>query len=80
VNAASLTSPSPLDHASSRRELLRQELLSTVDLLLMRRADLVTEGFLEDYVALRWLEWQGGAPRLTAAGDIMCMQMRERIQ
>ena len=36
----------------TRREQLRRELLSTVDSLDRRRADLVPEGFIEDYVAL----------------------------
>lgn len=36
----------------TRREHLRRELLSTVDSLDRRRADLVPEGFIEDYVAL----------------------------
>jgi len=41
-----------------------------------RRADLVSEGFIADYVALRWLEWNGGALRLTVTGNDMCEQMR----
>lgn len=60
----------------SRREQLRLELLATVDSLHRRRADLVSEGFIEDYVALRWLEWNGGALRLTATGTNMCEHMR----
>jgi hypothetical protein len=59
-----------------RREQLRNELLATVDSLHRRRADLVGEGFIADYVALRWLEWNGGALRVTATGDRMCEQMR----
>jgi hypothetical protein len=59
-----------------RREQLRYELLATVDSLYRRRADLVCEGFIADYVALRWLEWNGGSLRLTATGDRMCEQMR----
>ena len=65
---------------ASRRALLQEEWLLTVDLLSRRRADLVAEGFLEDYVMLRWLEWNGGALRLTPQGDMMCSQMRARIQ
>jgi hypothetical protein len=60
----------------SRREQLRLELLTTVDSLRRRRADLVCEGFIEDYVALHWLEWNGGALRLTVTGTNMCEQMR----
>lgn len=64
---------------TSRREQLRLELLTTVDSLQRRRADLVTEGFIDDYVALHWLEWNGGALRLTVTGTNMCQQMRARL-
>ncbi|MGR4871186.1 hypothetical protein ACIPRI_20270 [Variovorax sp. LARHSF232] len=63
----------------SRREQLRLELLTTVDSLQRRRADLVSEGFIEDYVALHWLEWNGGALRLTVTGTNMCQQLRARL-
>ena len=63
----------------SRREQLRLELLTTVDSLQRRRADLVSEGFIEDYVALHWLEWNGGALRLTVTGTNMCQQMHARL-
>lgn len=71
---------SPLLPPLIRREVLREQLLTTVELLFHDRADLVGDGFIGDYVALRWLEWCGGTLRLTAAGDIMCAQMRERLQ
>ena len=63
----------------SRREHLRLELLATVDSLQRRRADLVSEGFIEDYVALHWLEWNGGTLRLTVTGTNVCEQMRARL-
>jgi hypothetical protein len=63
----------------SRREQLRLELLTTVDSLHRRRADLVSDGFIDDYVALRWLEWNGGVLRLTVTGTNMCEQMRGRL-
>lgn len=44
-----------------------------------RRADLISEGFVADYVALHWLEWNGGAPRLTVTGNDMCEQVRARM-
>jgi hypothetical protein len=55
---------------------LRIEFLSTVDSLHRRRADLVSEGFIADYVALNWLEWNGGTLRLTVTGENVCAQMR----
>jgi len=63
----------------TRREQLRSELLTTVDSLAHRRADLVSEGFIADYVALHWLEWNGGALRLTVTGTNICEQMRIRL-
>ena len=63
----------------SRRDQLRLELLTTVDSLHRRRADLVSEGFIADYVALDWLEWNGGALCLTVTGTNMCEQMRARL-
>ncbi len=59
-----------------RRELLRNQLPGTVDALLRCRADLVPEGFIADYVALDWLEWNGGALRITLTGSNICKQMR----
>lgn len=64
--------------ALSRRDQLQLELLTTVDSLRQRRADLVREDFIEDYVALEWLEWNGGSLRLTVTGSNVCDQMRTR--
>ena len=61
---------------STRTEELRSELLLTVDSLQRRRADLVSESLIADYVALNWLEWNGGTLRLTVTGKNMCEQMR----
>jgi hypothetical protein len=63
----------------SRREQLRLEFVTTVDSLQRRRADLVSEGFIEDYVALHLLEWNGGTLRLTAAGTNECERMSARL-
>jgi hypothetical protein len=65
--------------ALSRRDQLQLELLTTVDSLRRCRADLVGEAFIADYVALHWLEWNGGALRLTVTGSNMCDQMRARL-
>jgi hypothetical protein len=55
---------------------LRSELLATVDALQRRRADLIDEGLITDYVALNWLEWNGGSLQLTVTGKNMCDQLR----
>ena len=57
-------------------EDLRNELLATMDLLDRRRADLVSEARIADYVNLNWLEWNGGTLRLTETGRNVCQQMR----
>lgn len=57
-------------------EDLRNDLLATVDSLTKRRADLISESLIADYVALNWLEWNGGTLRLTETGRNMCQQMR----
>ena len=69
-------------HALSvvRRDQLRNELLPTVDALYRRRADLVPESSIDDYVALHWLEWSGGSLRLTQTGTNICDQMRAGIK
>lgn len=59
-----------------RQDALRARLLATVDLLRQRRASDVEAGYLDDYVALRWLEWNGGSLRLTETGENVCRQLR----
>ena len=59
-----------------RTENLRSRLLETVDALRRRRADLVSETLIADYVALHWLEWNGGTLRLTETGKNVCSQLK----
>jgi hypothetical protein len=61
--------------AMPRLGLLRDDLPATVDLLKRRRADLISERSIEDYVALNWLEWNGGGLKLTITGENLCKQM-----
>jgi predicted RNase H-like nuclease len=63
-------------HAASHTEALRNDLLATVEALHRRRADLVSEALIAQYVALYWLEWNGGTLRLTQTGKNVCDQMR----
>jgi hypothetical protein len=58
-----------------RREALRDGLQRAVDHLKARRADLIGDGFIADYVALDWLEWHGGNLRLTVIGGNVCRQL-----
>jgi predicted RNase H-like nuclease len=66
-----ITTPAP-----TRTDVLRRELLETVSALQRRRADLVSEALIADYVALYWLEWNGGTLQLTQTGKNVCDQMR----
>lgn len=62
-----------------RRLALREALLATVDLLKQRRASEVADGYLDDYVALNWLEWHGGGLRLTTTGRNVCAQLKAGV-
>lgn len=68
-----------LSNPALRREALRDALLSTVDLLKRRRACDIEEGYIDDYVALHWLEWNGGGLRLTTTGENICRQLTSRL-
>ena len=61
-----------------RREMLRQSLPATAVLLAQRRASDIAEGLIDDYVALNWLEWNGGGLRLTTTGDNIRRQLLVR--
>jgi hypothetical protein len=60
----------------SKTDNLRRELLGTVDLLKSRRADLISEELVADYVSLYWMEWNGGSLQLTETGKNVVQQMR----
>lgn len=64
----------------ARRESLRASLLSTVDLLKRRRAAEIGDDIIDDYVALNWLEWNGGNLRLTVTGENICRQLAAGTQ
>ncbi len=58
-----------------RIDSLRDGLLDSVHLLKARRAGDIPAGFIDDYVALSWLEWHGGALRLTTVGENIARQI-----
>ena len=62
-----------------RKEQARTAFLSTVDSLKRRRADLVSEALIDDFVALNWLEWNGGSLRLTVTGTNVYQQMQIQL-
>jgi hypothetical protein len=61
-----------------RREALRDALPATVQSLKHRRAADIDASLIDDYVALNWLEWNGGGLRLTTTGDNICKQLSSR--
>jgi hypothetical protein len=62
-----------------RRDRLRLALPATVEQLKMRHADQIDADDIEAYVALNWLEWQGGGLRLTITGKNVCAQMTPAV-
>ena len=65
-------------HNTTRRDSLRETLPITVSLLKQHRAGEIDTGDIDDYVALNWLEWNGGSLRLTVTGDNVCRQARPK--
>ena len=63
-----------------RREALREALPGMVDLLARRRAVDIEVGYIDECVALNWLEWKGGALRLTTTGNNVCKQVMHRFE
>ena len=61
-----------------RREALRTALPATAELLKRRRAAEIAPADIDDYVAMNWLEWNGGGLRLTTTGDNVCKQLAPR--
>ena len=74
------TTLSPPPPPRLRRQVLRDSLLTTVEFLNQRQADQVDDGFIADYLALDWLEWNGGTLRLTVTGTNVCEQLRAGLE
>lgn len=62
-----------------RVQQLRDALLATIDSLKRRQASEIDSGFIDDYVALNWLEWHGGTLRLTTTGQNIRQQLLAHI-
>jgi hypothetical protein len=58
--------------SSQDNAALCAELLTAVDALSRRRADLLDDTKVEQFVRQGWLSWQGGALRVTPAGARVC--------
>jgi hypothetical protein len=57
------------------KEDLRERLPRTAECLASRSANLIDEDLIAAYVALDWLEWQGGGLRFTVTGRNLCDQV-----
>ena len=55
---------------------LQDSLLATVDLLSRRRACDSPEQTIDRFVAMRWLQWNGGSLRLTESGEAMLVKVQ----
>lgn len=64
--------------AELRQEVLRDALLASMEMLRRRRAADIPAGYIDDYVALNWLEWHGGGLRITTVGENICKQISSR--
>jgi hypothetical protein len=59
----------PVASLSKINTALHESLLATVDALSRRRACDIPEQTIDRFVALRWLQWNGGNLRLTPSGE-----------
>ena len=57
------------------REDLKDALLATVSLIERRRCSEIADGYIDGYVALNWMEWNGGSLRLTETGQNVRKQL-----
>jgi hypothetical protein len=69
----------PLVRPRFRREQLRDALPLTLAMLSSNRPDLINPGYVEDYIALRWLESGQFGIRLTTAGQAVCGKIPHHV-
>src|SRR6187402_2911870 len=74
LNAEGTTMKTPAT-LSKINTALQDSLLATVDALSRRRACDIPEQTIDRFVAMRWLQWNGGNLRLTAAGEEMLVKV-----
>ena len=79
LSATQTTVRTPLRPPPHPREELLAGLLNTWSLLQSRRASEIAEGYIDGYVALNWLEWNGGTLRLTVTGDNIRRQLKSQL-
>ncbi len=62
--------------ATLPRATLMGALLDTVSLIERRRCGEIADGYIDGYVALNWIEWNGGSLRLTETGRNIRQQLK----
>jgi len=56
-----------------------ESFLAAADALSRRRARDIPETAIDNFVALRWLEWCGGTLRVTEVGELVLMKLQTRM-
>lgn len=72
--------PMSITPPTLRHEQLRDARPGTMAMINADRVDLIPYGFVDDYVALSWLEDCGAGLRLTCSSVALCMDIAERAQ
>jgi hypothetical protein len=52
---------------------------ASADALLRRRATLISEYDIDNFVALGWMTWRGGSLRITPLGQMALLRIRTRV-
>ncbi|MDP9123031.1 MAG: hypothetical protein M3N82_00240 [Pseudomonadota bacterium] len=60
-------------------EKICEAFVSAADALLQRRANLIAEDDIDDFVALGWMDWHGGSLRITPLGHMALLRLRTRV-
>lgn len=60
-------------------EELCEAFAHAADALMRRGAGEISERAIEDFVALRWMDWHGGSLRLTPLGQMALLRIRNRL-
>jgi len=53
--------------------------VTAADELLRRRAGLIAESDIDDFIALGWMDWDAGSLRITPLGQMALLRIRSRV-
>lgn len=77
ASAKNVTQP-PVAVLPTRLDTLREALVSCVELLKQRRANLIPPADIDAFIELDWMTWEGGNLALTLTGGNICRQAKAR--